>query len=189
MPSGKDKKNLVEQILPKAGENYEGFLNKGIPQNPSAIADNLGGIAAGENIKGGSPQFKAAQDYQAGKLATDVNRSFSGMSRFGSGAHAGVLADSIGNFRNQGTANEIARQQGSQLQAAGALSGEQQGNQQTALNVTAGAPGFLAGDPRGGNQLGGAAGGALSGAVAGAKFGHPLIGATLGGLGGWLGGY
>lgn len=168
-----------------AGENYQGYLARGIPEMPSAIADNLSPYARGDFINGGSPQFLAAQDYQAGRLADDVNRTFSGMGRYGSGAHAGVLADSIGNFRNQGLASEIGRQQGYQLQSAGMLAGEQQANQANALNATYGVPGYLAGDPRQGNQLGGALGGALSGLAS--PF--PIAGALLGGLGGWMGGY
>lgn len=168
-----------------AQENYEGFLARGIPEAPDAIASNLTPYASGQNITGGSPQFLAAQDYQAGQLANDVNRTFSGLGRYGSGAHAGVLADSIGNFRNQGLASEIGRQQGMQLQSAGMLAGEQQANQGTALNATYGVPGYLSQDPRQGNQFGGALGGALSGLAS--PF--PILGGILGGLSGWMGGY
>lgn len=185
MPSGKEKKQLVEGLMAPAADNYTGFLAGGIPQNPSAVTDYLTPYASGEYVDGGSPAFLAAQDYQAGRMTDDVNRTFSGLGRYGSGAHTGVLADSIGNFRNQGLANEIARQQGQQMQAAGAMSAEQALNQQTALGATYNVPGFLANDPRQGNQFGGALGGAISGLTS--PF--PIAGAILGGLGGWMGGY
>jgi hypothetical protein len=74
-------------------------------------------------ITGGSPEFLAAQNYQAGQMADDVNRGFSASGRYGSGAHAGVLGQEIGQFRNQGLASEIGRQQQLQMQAFGMAPG------------------------------------------------------------------
>lgn len=110
--------------------DYRGLLSSA--GQPGAIGQNLGGYARGDFITGGSPQFQAALDRESGKLADDINRGFSLSGRYGSGAHVNELGDQIGDFRNDALANEIAREQGMQLQAAGMLSGEQQqgfGNQ------------------------------------------------------------
>lgn len=92
---------------------------------PGAASTYLQDTASGANINGGSPQFNAALNYQSGQLADDVNRGFSGMGRYGSGAHAGVLGDTVGNFRNQAMSGEIARQQQLQQTAAGTISQEE----------------------------------------------------------------
>jgi hypothetical protein len=96
--------------------------------------------ASGQNVNGGSQAFQQALDYQSGRTADDVNRQFSGMGRYGSGAHAGVLADRIGEMRNSAMAGEIARQEGQQLQAAGALGGLGQGANANLLQGAALAP-------------------------------------------------
>lgn len=117
------------------GGQYAGLMSQA--GQPGAVASNLSGYARGDYINGGSPQFNAALDYQSGKLADDVNRAYSNMGRYGSAAHAGTVGEQVGQFRNQALSDEIAREQGLQMQAAGMLSGEQQqgwGNQLAALS-------------------------------------------------------
>lgn len=108
----------------------QGLLGTAAAGGP--IQGYLGDYASGANITGGSPQFKAALDYQSAQLANDINRGFSNAGRYGSGAHTGELGEQIGNFRNQALAQEIAREQGLQQQAAGMIGQEYQqgiGNQ------------------------------------------------------------
>ncbi len=89
----------------------------------NTASQGLMGMMDPSRITGGSPEFLAAQNYQAGQMADDVNRGFSGAGRYGSGAHAGVLGQEIGQFRNQGLASEIGRQQSLQMQAFGMAPG------------------------------------------------------------------
>lgn len=110
-------------LLSGASGAIQGMLSD---TNPGAAGRYLTDYASGANVNGGSPQFNAALNFQSGQLADDVNRGFSGMGRYGSGAHTGVLGDQIGQFRNQALSQEIQRQQGMQLQAAGMISGEEQ---------------------------------------------------------------
>lgn len=124
------------------GGQYQGLMDQA--GQPGAVGQNLSGYASGQYVTGGSPQFNAALDYQSGKLADDINRGFSGMGRYGSGAHAGAVGEQVGQFRNNALSSEIAREQGLQLQAAGMLSGEQnQGfaNQLAALGGATGVQG------------------------------------------------
>lgn len=94
----------------------------------SAASDYLTPYARGDYVNGGSPEFLKALDTQAGKLTDDINRSFDLGGRYGSSANIGALANDVGNLRTSAIANEIARQQGLQQQAVGALGQEQAAN-------------------------------------------------------------
>lgn len=102
---------------------------------PNAIQSNLSNYASGANVNGGGPEFQQALNYQAGQLTNDIDRSFSNAGRYGSMAHGGEIASQVGQMRNQATAQEMARQQGQQIQAAGMLSGEQQQGLANQLNA------------------------------------------------------
>lgn len=108
---------------------------------PGAIEGNLAGYARGDYVNGGSPAFNAALDVQAGKTADDVNRGYSLGGRYGSAAHANAVTGAVGDLRTSAMANEIAREQGLQLQAAGMLSGEQANRYGTQLAATGGQTG------------------------------------------------
>lgn len=97
-------------------------------RNVTAINDNLGAYARGDYVNGGSPEFNKALDYQAGQLATDINRSVDMGGRSNSPYHVNSLVEGVGNLRTKATADEIARQQGLQMQAAGMLGQEQGAN-------------------------------------------------------------
>lgn len=100
-----------------------------------AAKTGLEGYASGANVNGGSPQFNAALDYQSGQMTDDINRGFSEAGRYGSGAHAGVLGDTIGQFRNQALQGEMARQQSLQMQAIGMAPGISQAQYQPMQNL------------------------------------------------------
>lgn len=103
--------------------DYRGILNDA--GAPRAVSQYLTPYARGDFVTGGSPEFQAALDTQARKTGEDVNRSFSSAGRYGSGSHAGVLTDRIGDLRTRAVADQLSREQGMQMQAAGLLSGEQ----------------------------------------------------------------
>lgn len=129
---------------PLIGATQQGILgnlqNNGINPTAQAGIDGLQGYARGDYINGGSPQFNRALDFQSQQTADDVNRQFSGMGRYGSGDHAGVLASQIGNQRDNAMQQEIARQQGLQQSAAGQLIGAGQGGNANMLQAAALAP-------------------------------------------------
>jgi hypothetical protein len=79
----------------------------------------LGEYASGAHITGGSPQFNAALDRQAGKLTDDISRGTAMEGRSGSAYHANAIGDNVGAFRNSALANEIKREQAMQMQAQG----------------------------------------------------------------------
>jgi len=79
----------------------------------------LGKYAAGDYITGGSPQFNAALDRQAGKLTDDISRGTAMEGRSGSEYHKNAIGDQVGAFRNNALASEIQREQAMQMQAQG----------------------------------------------------------------------
>lgn len=93
-----------------------------------AISGNLGATAAGEYLGGRNPYFQENLDREAGKLATDVSRNVDLLGRRGSGYAANEIGDVVGNFRNQAMQQNYDQERQLQMQAAGMLSGEQQGN-------------------------------------------------------------
>lgn len=113
-----------------AGQGFQDFVGG---QQPNAISQNLSNYASGANVQGGSPQFLQALDTQSGRLTDDINRSFSNSGRYGSMAHGNEIVDRVGQLRTGAIANEIAREQGQQIQAAGLLGNEQQLGMQNRL--------------------------------------------------------
>lgn len=86
---------------------------------------SLQAYARGDYLDGGSPAFQQALDYQSGKIGNQVNQLSAGMGRYGSAAHAKGVVDSVGNFRNNAMQQELAREQGLQMQAQGQLAQQQ----------------------------------------------------------------
>ncbi len=114
--------------------------NNGINATAMPGIQGLQGYASGQYLNGGSPEFQKALDFQTQQTADDVNRQFSGMGRYGSGDHAGVLASQIGNLRNNAMAQELAREQALQQSAAGQLISAGQGGNANMLQAAALAP-------------------------------------------------
>lgn len=85
-----------------------------------------------------SPEFSSALDTQAGKLATDIQRTIDMQGRSGSAYNTNALVEGVGNLRTQAIADEIARQQQNQLTAAGMLGNEQQRGFGNALSAVQG---------------------------------------------------
>lgn len=94
--------------------------------------------ARGDYVNGGSPEFNKALDVQSGKLADDIQRTIGMQGRSGSAYNTNSLVEGVGNLRMSAMADEIARQQGQQLQAAGMLGNEQQRGFGNALSAVGG---------------------------------------------------
>ena len=104
--------------------------------NPNAAREYLTEVARGDYLGQGSPEWQQALDYQMGALSDDINRGFSGMGRYGSGAHAATSAREIGQQRNMALAQQQQQEEARQLAAVNAMmSGDQAqyGNQLGAL--------------------------------------------------------
>lgn len=129
------------QMVADQSADTQGALSgiSSMAQQPDQLLQSAGqglaGYASGAHIDGGSPQFQAALNYQSGQMADDINRGFSLGGRYASGAHTGVLGDTIGNFRNQALQGEMARQQGLQMQAIGMAPGISQAQYQPMMNL------------------------------------------------------
>ncbi len=129
------------QMVADMSSQTQGALSgiQNMAQQPDQLLQSAGqGLqqyASGANVNGGSPQFNAALNYQSGQMTDDINRGFSMGGRYGSGAHVGVLGDTVGNFRNQALQGEMARQQGLQMQAIGMAPGMSQAQYQPMMNL------------------------------------------------------
>lgn len=104
------------------GADYQGLLDRAM--QPGGGEATLAQMAGGPVI---NPHFQAMLDDQLGRLGDQVNRGISAAGRYGSGAHAGVLTDRLGDAATSALGQEWARATGQQLSAAQALEQAQQG--------------------------------------------------------------
>lgn len=145
------------QTAPMAVANQT-FAQGGMGDTSRGAVDNLSGIASNAGQPGAAQQYlsgTAGGDFLNGspylddiitrsnqQIGDQTNQLFSGAGRYGSGVHQGTLASAIGsntsNILNQNYQSERDRQ----LQAAGAISGEQQGRLGTQMQANIGAAGL-----------------------------------------------
>lgn len=111
------------------------------PTNPQSTAQKYYTDMAGGGMLEGNPFFNAALQGQTDKLADQVNLSMAGSGRYGSGAHTGVLADSIGDMRTRALSDNFTRERGHQMEAIRGLTDDDQrkfGNRLSAIQTGAG---------------------------------------------------
>ena len=88
----------------KAGlNNIWNIASGGNPLAGQSMAA-IQGILSG--TPGTNPYFESALNTQSQKTADDVNRQFSGLGRYGSGADTGVLTNQVGQLRDTAMANQ-----------------------------------------------------------------------------------
>lgn len=109
----------------QAGQNAMGKL-PGMGAGPGAAQNYLSGTAAGANLNG-SPHLNDIVSKSNQNIADQTNQLFAAGGRYGSGVHQGTLADSIGSNTNNLLNANYQQERDRQMQAAGAISGEQQG--------------------------------------------------------------
>lgn len=109
--------------LNKASQVTRGLINQA--DNKGAAATYLTDTAQGKYLEG-SPFFDDLLAKQTAKIGDQVNSTMSGMGRYGSGAHQGTLADSIGDFRLSALNDNYARERGLMVDAAGTIENAQQ---------------------------------------------------------------
>lgn len=130
----------VGQITPGTiGEqNYQNVYNQA--GQPGAAQQYLSGYAQG-NYLNGSPYLDEIISKGSQDIANQTNQMFAAGGRYGSGVNQGVLADSIASNANNLRYQDFNQQQQNQMNAANAISGEQQGR----LGLQSGAAGGVAG--------------------------------------------
>ena len=130
---GDTSKNVTGNLA--QGGQFQGVFDKA--GQPGAAQQYLSGTAGGDFLHG-SPQLNDIITRSNQQIGDQTNQLFSGAGRYGSGVHQGTLASAIGantsNLLNQNYQSERDRQ----LQAAGAISNEQQGRLGTQLGATSG---------------------------------------------------
>lgn len=70
---------------------------------------NLLQMASGQYLKSGNPYFNDALKGQLGATADQVQSSFAGAGRYGSGANTGVLTQELGNIRANALSDQFNR--------------------------------------------------------------------------------
>ena len=88
--------------------------------NGSQTMNNAEG-SLNQFIQGGNtnPYLDSMYDQAAGKVANSVNTNFAQAGRYGSGAHAGALAEGLGNMATDMYGGAYAQDQANQLSAIG----------------------------------------------------------------------
>ena len=76
----------------------------------------------------GNPYYEGLVQRESGKLADDINRGFSMSGRYGSGAHAGVLGDVLGDFRQKALSDQYNQNIAAQRGLLGDITGVQGAN-------------------------------------------------------------
>lgn len=98
---------------------------------PSYAEQNLGTIASG----GDNPYFEEALNNRLGDVQDRVQSAMSGAGRFGSGAHTGVLTDSLGDISTQALSNQWNQNIQNQLAATGQMDAARFGGLGLGLNA------------------------------------------------------
>ncbi|WP_375622848.1 MULTISPECIES: hypothetical protein [unclassified Bartonella] len=84
--------------------------------NPTSATMNLRHMASGGMV-GQNPFFNAALQNSLDRVRDTINSSFAGAGRYGSGAHAGVLANELGALSTSATADQYNRDADRMMQA------------------------------------------------------------------------
>ncbi|WP_375673748.1 hypothetical protein [Bartonella sp. TS82HLJMH] len=84
--------------------------------NPTSAAMNLRHMASGGMV-GQNPSFNAALQNSLDRVRDTINSSFAGAGRYGSGAHAGVLANELGALSTSAMADQYNRDADRMMQA------------------------------------------------------------------------
>lgn len=96
-------------------------------QGAGAAENYLTSTARGDYLEG-SPFLQELLDRESAKITDQINSTMSGMGRYGSaGAHQGVLGQTLGDFRLNALNDNYARERQLMVDAAGTISGEEQG--------------------------------------------------------------
>lgn len=99
---------VLQNVVGGAGQGFDTGLGQ------------LQANANGQNLNG-NPHLQAVLDRAAGQTANDVNQQFSAAGRYGSGQHAGTIADRVGALRNTAEMQNYGTERQNQVQAGNTL--------------------------------------------------------------------
>ena len=118
-----DAVRMMEQAAraPSAAATVGQSVADGSGRGFSTGLGQLMATASGQGFD--NPYLNRTLDVAAGRTADAVNRQFSGLGRYGSGAHTGVLTDRLGQMEAQARLDQYTRERGNQLAAANTLAG------------------------------------------------------------------
>lgn len=119
-------------------QNFQNVYNQA--GQPGAAQQYLSGYAQGDYLNG-SPYLDSIISKGAQDIGTQTGQMFAAGGRYGSGAHQGTVSDSVANYANNLRYQDFNQQQQNQMNAANAISNEQQGR----LGLQSGAAGGIAG--------------------------------------------
>ena len=123
----------------RTGQDFRDIYGRA--QQPGAAENYLTETARGDYLAEGNPHFRQWLEREAERLGDQVSGQFSAAGRYGSGAHQGVLGDTVGDFTLQGLAEDFNRERGLQLQAAQTIEDAQQGRLGQQLGAVSGITG------------------------------------------------
>ena len=115
---------------------YNTDVGRGYSQ-PGAATDYLTATARGDYLAEGNPYFRATLEDEAERLGDQVSGLFASSGRYGSGAHQGVLGDTVGDFMREGLGDDFSRERNLQMQAAQMIEAAQQGRLQGLMGADA----------------------------------------------------
>lgn len=104
--------NNLQSVLPGQISGAQGAFGQGLGQ--------LQATASGEYLDG-NPYLMASLDRGADRIQDRVNRSMSGLGRYGSGAHTDILSRNIGDYYNTGLMNNYNTERNYQVNAGNNL--------------------------------------------------------------------
>ena len=107
----------------------------------SAAAQNLSGVARGDFLNGGDPNFQNVMNQATGRAADSVNLMASSMGRSGSGANQGVLAREVGDLSARMLSDQYNKERGYQMQATGMIDDQRNTANNNVLNSIGMLPG------------------------------------------------
>jgi hypothetical protein len=157
--------------------NYDTNVGRGYDdvyagaRKPGPAQNNLAATARGDYLAEGNPYFRATLVDEAERLGDQVSGLFASSGRYGSGAHQGVLGDTVGDFMREGLSDDFSRERNLQMQANQMIEAAQQGRLGLQMDALAGNMGADAMN----------AGLALQGAQGQAGIGQNIFGNRLAG--------
>jgi len=134
-----------DQDLQRPMEHMAGqFETGGYNQEQRAAVDQLSSIADGSQVGGTNPAFMDVLRQSQDATRDSINAMAMANGRYSSGAHQGVMGDSIGDLTNKALYGEYVRQQGRQDQAIQGLFNAGQQGQSNLMAASAAMPGAYA---------------------------------------------
>lgn len=109
--------------LSQSPNNLQSVLPDQISGAQSALGQGLGQLqaTAGGDYLDGNPYLMSVLDRGADRVQDRVNRSMSGLGRYGSGAHTGILSRNLGDYYNSALMNNYNTERGYQVNAGNNL--------------------------------------------------------------------